>query len=103
MSTEELAPLLLEHTSGCCNILHVLSLMGQPPNPAHSQSSASSAAAADRPGMAARTTPRGGVLREIIKQAMALARGSAPPNLGEGEAGVREKGRSYMYMYTLLV
>lgn len=78
--SEDLTPLLLEHTSGGCNILHVLSLLGQPANPARSSSSSSSL---ERRGVAARTTPRGGVLREIMKHAVALASGTAPIPSGE--------------------
>ena len=78
---EDMTPLLLEHTSGGCNILHVLSLLGQPANPARSSSSS-----LERRGVAARTTPRGGVLREIMKHAVALASGAAPlPSAGEPE------------------
>ena len=81
-TAEELQPLLLEHTSGGCNILHVLSLLGRPPVPSRSPSPHS--AVGDRRSMAARTTPRSGVLREIMKQAMALASSSGPaPSLGE--------------------
>ena len=70
--------LLLEHTSGGCNILHVLSLLGRPPTPSRSSSAFTSGGVGDRRrGMAARTTPRSGVLREIMKQAMALASSSA--------------------------
>ena len=82
--TDDLQPLLLEHTSGGCNILHVLSLLGSPPVPSHCPAPFSSGPVGERRrGMAARTTPRSGVLREIMKQAMALATGSGPAgNLG---------------------
>lgn len=72
---EELTPLLLEHTSGGCNILHVLSILGRPPVPSRSPSPYSGM---ERRSVAARTTPRSGVLREIMKQAMALATSSGP-------------------------
>lgn len=79
--TEEIESLLLEHTSGGCNILHVLSILGRPPVPSRSPSPYSGM---EHRSMAARTTPRSGVLREIMKQAMALASSSAPPHgLGE--------------------
>lgn len=81
--TDELVPLLLEHTSGGCNILHVLSLLGRPPVPSRSPSAFSSGGGGGggsdrRRNMAARTTPRSGVLREIMKQALALATSSNP-------------------------
>lgn len=76
---DELMSLLLEHTSGGCNVLHVLALLARPPTPSRSSSPfpSSSSSSDRRRGMAARTTPRSGVLREIMKQAMALASGSS--------------------------
>ncbi|CAI8024034.1 E3 ubiquitin-protein ligase UBR5 [Geodia barretti] len=88
-SKDDMQSLLLEHTSGGCNILHVLSLLGRPPTPSRSSSAFTSGAVGERRrGMAARTTPRSGVLREIMKQAMALASSSVSSHsLDSSEAG----------------
>ena len=93
--SDEIEPFLLEHTSGGCNILHVLSFLGQPPVPSRSPSpSSSSSLGGDRRGTAARTTPRSGVLREIMKQAMALASSSGPAH---------SLGGLYIELYSCLV
>lgn len=68
---------LKECCSGGCNIFHILAFLGKPPDPSPSNQG-------ERRGVAARTVPKGGMLREIMKQAMALASGSSvSQNMGE--------------------
>ncbi len=69
---------LKEHCSGGCNIFHVLAFMGKPPDPTPSNQG-------DKRGVSARTVPKGGMLREIMKQAMALASGGTGLAHGMGK------------------
>ena len=75
----QLSSVLKEHCSGWCNLFHVLGALGKPADPTPTSQG-------EKRGVAARTTPRGGMLREIMKQAMALASGSTPPPPSMGEA-----------------
>jgi len=70
---------LKEHCSGGSNIFHVLTFLGKPQDPVPTNTG-------DKKGVAARTTPRGGMLRAIMKQAMAMASGSSgmSGSMGEG-------------------
>ena len=68
------ASLLSDCCSGGCNVLHALALLGRPPNP-----SPSSQGEKKGPSSSARTTPRRGVIREFMKQAVAFAGGAPPP------------------------
>lgn len=72
-----LATLLSDCCSGGCNVLHSLALLGRPPDPSHSHG--------EKKGLSssARTTPRRGVIREIMKQAMSIA-GGIPPQPATG-------------------
>ena len=80
---------LKERCSGGCNVFHVLATLSKPQEPQSSSSSSggslSSSAHGEKRGVAARTTPRGGMLREIMKQAMALASGSSYPHPSMGK------------------
>lgn len=69
---------LKEHCSGGSNIFHVLAFLGKPPDPTPSN-------LGEKKGMAARTTPRGGMMRAIMKQAMALASGGSGIGSSMGE------------------
>ena len=63
-------------------MFHVLASLGKPqdPQPSSSSTSGSTSSHGEKRGVAARTTPRGGMLREIMQQAMALASGSGIPH-----------------------
>ena len=61
--------MLKERVSGGCNVLHVLATVAMPPDPTHST---------DKRGLSARTTPRSGILREVMRQSMAMTTGSTP-------------------------
>lgn len=74
----KLTSALKERCSGGCNVFHVLATLSKPQDPQSSSSTSSSQG--EKRGVAARTTPRGGMLREIMKQAMALASGSGYPH-----------------------
>ena len=82
----KLASVLKERCSGGCNVFHVLAILSKPQEPHSSSGSSSSNSQGDKRGVAARTTPRGGggMLREIMKQAMALASGSSYPHPSMG-------------------
>lgn len=84
-----MASVLKERCSGGCNVFHVLATLSKPQEPQSSSGSSSSSSNAQREkrGVAARTTPRGGggMLREIMKQAMALASGSSYPHPSMGK------------------
>ena len=71
----KLTSVLKERCSGGCNVFHILATLSKPQEP-QSSSGSSSTSAGEKRGVAARTTPRGGMLREIMKQAMALASAS---------------------------
>ena len=73
-----LSALLSEHCSGGCNVLHVLVVLGRPPDPPASQG--------EKRGGVPRPASRSGVLREIMRQAVALASGSTPTSsIGESQ------------------
>ncbi len=71
---------LKEHCSGGSNIFHVLAQLGKPHDPVPTN-------AGDKKSVSARTTPRGGMLRAIMKQAMAMASGSSGMGSSMGEWG----------------
>ena len=69
-SAESIA-LLREHCSGGCNVLHILAALSRPLDPIPVSGDKKSLSGS------ARSTPRG-LLRDIMKQAMAMAR--TPPS-----------------------